>query len=81
MWTIATDRMSTTHQEPSTMTYARSIPESAPAPILQERAAMYAKFARDWRELAGSQHHLDMARDYQELAAHWYALARESAAH
>jgi hypothetical protein len=47
------------------MTFAKSIPESAPAAILQQRAAQYAEMARFWMQ--------------QEAAAHWYALARQAA--
>lgn len=59
--------------------YAKSIPESADAATLQQRAAQYAKFAREWVELAGCEQHLIYAREYQEQADRWYALARAAA--
>ena len=61
-----------------TYPYARSIAESAPASKLQETAAALAKAARFWQERGSAHHHLHMAREYQQAAAHWYRLAREA---
>ena len=61
------------------MNYAKSIPESAPVNVLQNRAAQYAEFARRWQELASNDHQLDLARTYQQLASYWYTLARVAA--